>query len=656
MSEVILEVLEDGEIERNNFIPLLAVNRRVDGAYVLSVTGWVRATGALADARYFVGPNGPATRASDAVAFRVEEIVAAGIVDKHHLSQTVLDLLDKVPVDGISREDEIAIQQEGGGEISIALDVSAVQIRRKLEDAIVTSVTESGGSIHVTSKDKDGNSTTTTLPLAGSGQATELTTEQVRDIAGNMVGLLPGLTYDPATNTFSGRLQTGQNYPFSGSDFAAGGIAETKLSAAVRAKLNSSATSDSTSKLLPLSAVPATAGYSAGEIIDVLGVPWVLVSATGDANVITGTAGHDGQNYVGIDTIPDGATYGTVNGGLTLSFEWAPSAEGVHLVLAQLPFASAAAAPATIYARADTGGEYTDVVLRRTSDRDETLDNGVNVYGYGSGTTGTRISAGTGVPVRVQFFRNPDFATGPISFHSAARFEPLLTHLLGTTNTLDQAEVDARIMALRPNAFSNAEKAKLAALIQGQTATQVAAQITAGTRAYARAGVSNGVAKAGILQILDTSPFNGSLLGDFRDIFSEGVLAAYLSALSAANQPALRTALRPYLPALAAPTSVASQPVTSANHDRTVTLTTAANLGETGRMAVLTYTGADYSWSQTYENQDGVWMTFALPLRGGTAGDAFTIQVRSRMAENDIMLERTGSSALPHGTYKVALL
>ena len=142
MSEVILEVLESGAIERRNYIPLFAINPRADGAYVLSVTGWVEATGALEDERYFVGSHGPASRASQAVAFRVEEIIQSGIVDRQHLSPIVRGLLGKTVEDIISRPDEIALQREDGSEISGALDVTATQIRRKLEDSIVTSVTE----------------------------------------------------------------------------------------------------------------------------------------------------------------------------------------------------------------------------------------------------------------------------------------------------------------------------------------------------------------------------------------------------------------------------------------------------------------------------------------------------------------------------------
>ena len=659
MSDIVLEVLEDGTIDRNNYIPLLAVNPRADGAYVLSVTGWIEATGALADARYFVGPNGPATRASDAVAFRVEEIVQAGIVDKQHLAQSVVDLLDKVPVSGESREDGIAILQENGQTISIALNISELQILRRLE-TVVTGVTESGGSLHVTTKSPANPSgAPTTLPLTPTGAQNALTTQQVQDLAGAEIAkALLDVSYNPATNAYSGKQRTVSG-PIAGepvvtADIADDNVTEPKLSADVRSKLNSRRGAASARKLLRLNAVPTTTGYNVGEIIDVNGVLYELVGATDDAHVVNFTAGHDGQNYVGFDNIPGDPNYGSVAGGVTINFEWAPDAEGVSLQRARIQFAQASAAPQTLYfvIRGDTREELRGAAVMRDAGRDESLQDGRDFYAYQSGATGDRYTLGSGHKGTLSLYSD-EALTRPIPLHTANRWEEWLPRQTGVPSVPTVESIEQEAAAAARARYTDDEKAKLRGIAAGANVGQTAQQVTAAIRAFARASVSNAQAKAGLIEILNTDPYQGSLLGDLRSVFSEGSLAAYIAALSSENQPALRTALQPYLPSLPSPTSVASQPVTSANHDRTVTLSARANLGETGRMAVFTYTGADYSFSQTYENQDGVWMTFAIPLRGGAAGDTFTVEIRSRMAENDVMLQRTGSSALPHGTYAV---
>ena len=559
MTDVILQVNEQGIITDNRFIPLFGITR-VGSGYALRVTGWVEATGALADERYFVGPDGPADSSRGAVVFRVEEIVQAGIVDFNHLAQAVQARLNNIVDFATTSEDQIILHQEGGSEITIDLDVSALQILGKA-GPVVSAVSFSNGQLHVTTKSRaNPEGHTVSTQFAGMGQATELTEAQVRDLAGGEISkAFGGVNYNPATDAYSGRTQTLQAWPAGTTDIANDAVTELKLATAVRNKLNSRAQAGGARKLITLSAVPSTTtGYNVGDLIDVGGVIWELVGATDDSHIVNGVAGHDGQNYTGVNNIPapGDANYGTVNGSVRINFEWAPEASGVSLQRARVQFASAADAPQTLYfvIRGDTREELRGATIGRDGGRDESLQDGRDFYGYQSGATGDRYTLGTGHKFSLELYRDAAL-TQPITFHTANRWEEWLPRQTGVPSVPTVESIEQLAAAEARKRFTDSEKTKLDGLTQGLNQGQVDARIWS----PARVGVSDASRKQGLITALDVDPYGGTLLGDLRAAFGSGALVPYLGALSASERTALQNALRPIL----GPSHANARPVTA---------------------------------------------------------------------------------------------
>lgn len=347
---------------------------------------------------------------------------------------------------------------------------------------VVASVTKVSNSLHVATYDRDGVQTVTTISLPSGSGSSSHTDEQIEHLAGALMTLaFPGVTYDPGTGTFGGRRQTSANYPHEPADLATNAVVD-KLTADLSnaGKLAALQTLLKVAlKLKVLSAVPASsAGYADGDLINVNGDLMELVASGGDANVIGGVAGHDGQNFLGADNVPDGVEYGTINGNIVASVTWAnDTAEGVPLTEAQLPIASAGA-PGTVYMRLTTQrGADSDHILTRNSGHDSTSNEG-DVIGYSSATTGERAGIEAGEHFEARFFTNPDFRTGPLALHSADRFENWLVRKLGTLSVPTDAEIRAIADQAAETRYPDSQQTKLINLpADAQSAAQVAALI-----------------------------------------------------------------------------------------------------------------------------------------------------------------------------------
>ena len=328
---------------------------------------------------------------------------------------------------------------------------------------LVGSITKVNNSLHITTYDRDGVQTVTTISLPSGSGASSHTDLQIEHLAaGEITQALLGVTYDPGTQAFGGRRQTTANYPLQPEDLAANAVVD-KLTAdlANAGKLAALQTLLAAwTKLKVLSAVPATAGYQHGDMVNVNGDVMELVAHPEDANVIGGIAGHDGQSFIGADNVPDGAEYGTINGDIVASVTWAnATAEGVPLVAVQLPIPSAGA-PSAIYMRLTTErGEDSDHLLNRDTDHDSTTNEG-DVIGYRSGTTGERAGIGVGDRFEARFFTDVRYSS-PLAIHTADRFESWLVRNLGRLDIPSDADIQTLAEAAAAARFTDDEKTKL---------------------------------------------------------------------------------------------------------------------------------------------------------------------------------------------------
>ena len=130
---------------------------------------------------------------------------------------------------------------------------------------------------------------------------------------------------------------------------------------------------------------------------------------------------------------------------------------------------------------------------------------------------------------------------------------------------------------------------------------------------------------------------------EIESFFHQFARAGFEGKIPAAFIPNLTQAIDP----------VASVTATAANQaNQTLVLSTATSLGETGGTAIVEFVGAggSGSWSQEFRVADAAWINFVIAYgRGATYG----FRLRSRMADTDIQIQRTGAGAWLNGIYRV---
>ena len=389
-------------------------------------------------------------------------VPADGSVGFTQLSQGVRDAINA---------SFVAVQPDGLDGRFITQGGSAVDDDRTLSRSValfalgglVGAITKVNNSLHVTAYDRDGVQTVTSISLPSGSGASARTDAQVEHLAaGEITQALLGVTYDPGTQAFGGRRQTTANYPLQPEDLAANAVVD-KLTAdlANAGKLAALQTLLAAwTKLKVITAVPATAGYQHGDLINVNGDVMELVAHPEDANVIGGIAADDGANFIGADNVPDGAEFGTINGNILARVTWAKDgAEGVPLLSAQLPIPSAGA-PSAIYVRLTTEiGQDSDHLINRDADHDSTTVEG-DVIGYRSGATGEYADIAAGERFEARFFTDIRYSV-PLAIHTADRFESWLVRNLGRLDIPSDADIRAIADAAASARYTDDEKTKL---------------------------------------------------------------------------------------------------------------------------------------------------------------------------------------------------
>ena len=174
-------------------------------------------------------------------------------------------------------------------------------------------------------------------------------------------------------------------------------------------------------RLTAIAAVPAIAGYAAGDLVDVAGELYELVDDADESNVARGTAAAGAGSYTGVVSTGGAGDYGSWSDpAYRGAWEWAPSAEGVALQRALLPRGAVGASPpATLYARHVGGRGYiaADIELSRDAERDTSA-----LWGYASAATGVRIETQAGVTFRVEIYTDAGLSAGQ-TIHSVDRWE-----------------------------------------------------------------------------------------------------------------------------------------------------------------------------------------------------------------------------------------
>ena len=162
------------------------------------------------------------------------------------------------------------------------------------------------------------------------------------------------------------------------------------------------AANETTDVLRRITAVPATAGYNVGDIVNVAGVEYELVANTDDANLISGVSAlHSGY-------------YGQA--GL---FEWQTvSPFNIRADLSKAGVGSSP--PARLYAEFNSGSAYNFLTLVRASGGDA-----ATTYRYVHAPGSAGLDDATPGPFNVRFYRT--FAGGQLSnpqaVHGASRWE-----------------------------------------------------------------------------------------------------------------------------------------------------------------------------------------------------------------------------------------
>ena len=149
-------------------------------------------------------------------------------------------------------------------------------------------------------------------------------------------------------------------------------------------------------------ALPATAGFNDGDLINLSGVIYELVKDTEDSNVYRGVIA---QNAAG-----DTGYYGD----MTFRFQ---SASPFNM-RASFAKAGLVTAPANLYVKYHSGNEYADIVLNRASGRDTSTTWG---YVHAPGTPGLETPT-VGADFDLTVFSDTAYSTAQ-TIHTASRWE-----------------------------------------------------------------------------------------------------------------------------------------------------------------------------------------------------------------------------------------
>ena len=232
----------------------------------------------------------------------------------------------------------------------------------------------------------------------------------------------PGVTvHDEGTS-----IGTSHNFDFRG----AGVTATRQPDGHIRVEIPGSAGSGSV--LSPEAAVPAAAGHTIGEIINVGGDLYELETET-DHNRLHGTAAATSDFY-GVTNIPGDTAAGTWDDpGVTAEFLWAAAPDGLK-TNEQAPDAKLRL-PRSTFTGAPPQHLYVQVqfsdrsVTNYTLTRDPALDTGsgtgsgaTGVFGWSAADTGAISEAHPPVSFTASIFSNAN-NTGPVEIHEAPRWK-----------------------------------------------------------------------------------------------------------------------------------------------------------------------------------------------------------------------------------------
>ena len=231
----------------------------------------------------------------------------------------------------------------------------------------------------------------------------------------------------------------------------------------------------------------------------------------------------------------------------------------------------------------------------------------------------------------------------------------------GAPAYLSQGQVDQRVQALRPNPFTTAEKAKLAGIAAGATVggtgltqAQVDARVNLLTRRLAKAATTDANVKLdleALLQPLLMPIVEGGNQDDGAELAAKATLIAGI--LNGRNLLNFTSALTGQPEEGVAVRQVAQVTITAQNQNHaSVAMSLAANLGDTGDLAMVSYEGTGDPteiWSQVFRLVEGGNCTFLMP----NAAAYFAGYIRSRTTENDIYLGKVSTGSIPLGDYTV---
>ena len=454
------------------------------------------------------------------------------------LAPALRTIINEIPaswnVDGL----RISIYNQEGGQQDLNLTLSRAVVT-EATGGVVKAVADSANRITFTALDAQGGESTIVAEKAAGGAGNSShTDDEIKDLAGAVWSADGHLRYDATAKTGEfvvGSITTADLASNTAVDALTADLTRTQAKLTALKTLLGVAQEGASvaSRVTALSALPAVGSADNGDIVNVGGILWERVEASDSGHTLRLTAGTSG-NYIGAQTIGSAADYGSIDGGYKGTVEWAPSAEGVRLQGIRLDgdVLGQGAPPANLYARftADSG-EVIEAVLPRVPGYDLRVG-GTAFLGYASGTTGERFTAPSGSRVEVDFFDSATFRT-PFSIHSDDRWERWFERQIGSVHLPTQAGIEATVQRLRPNAFTSAEKAKLAAIPAGAGVprTQAWAQgiaegrVTALTRPFALHATSDANAAQGILGALRSTISETAKLPDAGSILQEGAIA-----------------------------------------------------------------------------------------------------------------------------------
>ena len=189
----------------------------------------------------------------------------------------------------------------------------------------------------------------------------------------------------------------------------------------------------------PIAAVPATDGYTVGDIINVSGSLYELVDDTDDSHIIRGTAG-------GYDNFYYGAGKGIPTRGNVGSFADPAYMGGIYWRVVNsddlprweiwLKSSLLAAPPANIYAKfQDQRGEQIDIAIDRRSSLDKT-----GFVAYATSADGVVADTPIGDTFVMSFYSDDQFSV-PLVVHEDDRWEKLAERTESTTSAPTRQEI-----------------------------------------------------------------------------------------------------------------------------------------------------------------------------------------------------------------------